>query len=219
MNRRSSLKRAFTLMELMLSLSILSVIGLTVGSVAAALSHAQSHTDNLSESVQSARSGLLAVESYVRKAKLVTAVETNGLVLWLGDANDDGRINVGELAMIRLDEASGEVGVSSLTFSKDTSPVTLEALNASRSLTAVDEVSDVSRELGRGIYVGYLSETTLATNVRQFQVVPDAPPPLTRLVGLRITVGDRADRQIALTSSVRLRDDETANVGSYMNAE
>ncbi|HET6428440.1 MAG TPA: hypothetical protein VFJ30_08525 [Phycisphaerae bacterium] len=215
MSRRSESTAAFTLMELMLALSITSVIGLTVGSVAVALSHAQSHTDQLSESVQSGRGGLLAIESHVRKAKLVTAVETNGLVLWLGDANADGKINVDELAMISHDGDSREVRLSKLSFPKTLSPTMLEMLNVSRTLSAVDTISDVSSELDRGIYVGYVAVSPLAINVARFEVVTDAAPPLSRLVGLRITVGTEGGRQVSLVSSARLRDDETANVSSY----
>jgi len=215
MNRRSRSIRAFTLIELMLALSVMSVIGLTVGSVAVALSHAQSHTDALTESIQSGRSGLLAIQSYVRRAKLVTAVETNGLVVWLGDANEDGKINVSELAMIAYDSASRQVVVSELSF-PDTLPGAMrEALNIPRTLASVDDNDKVAREFDRGLYVGYLAKTPLATNVEQFEVVTDEAPPLSRLVGLRITVGAAADRQITLTSSVRLRADATADVPSY----
>ncbi|MHC4715674.1 MAG: PulJ/GspJ family protein [Planctomycetota bacterium] len=207
--------KAFTLLELMLSLSVISVMGLTVASVAAALSYAQSHTDEVSESVHSGRSGLLTIESYVRRAKLVTAVQATGMVLWLGDANDDGQINVAELAMVQYKGQAREVRLSRVIFPANLAPDTLELLNTPKALSSVDEMDEVTDEFDRGIYAGYLTTMPLATNVEEFTVATDVAPPLSRLMLLRIKVGHSSDRQIQMTSSTRLRADETANVEAY----
>lgn len=218
--RRSSKKtKALTLVELMMSLAMMSIIGVTVATVAAALSHAQSHTDEINENTQSARSGLLVIESYVRKAKLVTAVDTDGLAVWLGDANQDGMINIDELAMIRYDSQSRQVKLSKVSFPLNMSDAMVSILNTPKALSTVASTADVSGEFSREIYVGYLSENVLATDVDSFEVVPDTAPPLSRLVLLRIKVGESADRQVALTSSAKLRADDTANAANYEGEE
>ena len=214
--RRSSKKtKALTLVELMMSLAMMSIIGLTVATVAAALSHAQSHTDEISENIQSGRSGLLAIESYVRRAKLVTAIDTDGLVVWLGDSNQDGKINADELAMIKYDSQARQVKLSKVSFPLNMAEAMVSVLNTPKDLSTVASTADVSGEFSRGIYVGYLSENVLATDVDSFEVVPDTAPPMSRLVLLRIKVGESADRQVALTSSVKLRADDTANAANY----
>ena len=59
-------RRAFTLVELVLALAVLSVLGLTLAGVAVAVSSAVEHTEEYHHSLQSSRVGVAQLQRDVR---------------------------------------------------------------------------------------------------------------------------------------------------------
>jgi len=199
-------KRAFTLAELVMALSLTAVIALAAATLAGALSSAHGQTDAMSGAIQSGRTAMMSLDASLRKAKLVAAADGSRLVLWTGDANGDERINVNELVLLTSQPASHTVERWEVVFPASMAPALLEALNVQRDLADVDAVDDVTALLEQAVYQDYLIKTILATDVVDFQVVADQTAPLSRLLLLRLRVGPTG-QQIALTNSVRLRAD------------
>jgi hypothetical protein len=111
--------KALTLAELILAIGIAAVVAGAVAVLAAGLSHAHARTEALRETVHSMRMGMMRLERALRTAKLVTAAETGRLVVWTGDANGDGQINVDELLLLGHDADAGTLVSRQLVFPED----------------------------------------------------------------------------------------------------
>lgn len=203
--------KGFTLSELVLAVSITAVIGLAVVSVAVALSHAHSHSDVMTESIQSARAGMLSMEASIRRARLVAGMDTGTVVLWLGDAYEDKQINLDELVVVRYLPDNDTIEHWQVIFPEGMSEATLSALNVTRTLAQAGDPSAVLDLMSQTIYADSLSTRVLATGVDDFQAVMDAAPPFSRIVLLRVAVGP-PDQRIKLTNAARLRADAVDSV-------
>ena len=198
-------------MELLSSLMIIALIGAVIASVSAALSNAQSHSDTLTEVIQSGRSGTMQLGAKLRKAKLITAASTNEMVLWSIDANNDKQINVDEIMLVQYVPHKQIVERWQITFPDTLSPILRKILNKPQQLSNLTSIDNVRELLNRSIYSRYLSKETLITNVLDFKISVNPTPPMTRLVLMRLTVGK--DRQrITITNAVRLRADMTDSI-------
>ena len=206
--------KGFTLTELMLAICIMSVIGLAVATVASGLSNAYGITDTLEDSIQSARSALMNLESTIRKSKLVLAKSSSGVALWTGDANEDGEVNLDEIVLVQRIDADRTLRMSQVVFSASLSREIVEATNEKKQLYQVNTIGEVSNVLGSGSVAGMQVSRVLAGDVESFEVATDATPPWSRLVNLRLTTGSD-DQQITLTSSTHLRADAVDSVVSY----
>ena len=211
MKRLINNSTGFTLVELLSSLMILALIGAVIASVSAALSNAQSHSDTLTEIIQSGRSGTMQLGAKLRKAKLITAASTNEMVLWSIDANNDKQINVDEIMLVQYVPHKQIVERWQITFPDTLPPILRKILNKPQQLSNLTSIDNVRELLSRAIYSRYLSKETLITNVLGFKISANPTPPMTRLVLMRLTVGK--DRQrITITNAVRLRADMTNSI-------
>jgi len=127
-------KKAFTLAELLMALSLTAVIALAAATLAGALSSAREQTDAMAGAIQSGRAAMMNLDASLRKARLVTAAEANSLVIWTGDANEDERINVNELVLLTSQPASQTVERWEVFFPDSLSLKLLDSLNVRRDL-------------------------------------------------------------------------------------
>ena len=197
---------AFTLVELLMAVTITAMIGMAVVAVSSALSSAKASTDSMVEAVSSGRYAMRSIAADVRKAALVTAADDDGMVIWTGDDNGDGQINLDELVLIRPDDEH-TVERLQVVFT----PAAPASLNISKTLEKVTDVDNIRKLLIDKKYSDYLSRRTLAVDVSNFEVVTDESPPIPQLVLIRLTVG-QVPQQITLTNTARLRADATGYV-------
>jgi type II secretory pathway pseudopilin PulG len=203
--------QAFTLAELMIAMAITAVVGLTVVTVASALSYAHGQADAVREAVQSARTGLLRTEACLRKSQLVTAADADAFACWTGDLNEDRAINVDEIVVIRYQPASRTLQQRQVVFPPTLAPALVEALNVTKTLAELTGTAQADGVIAQPLYANYVSTVVLATDVDGFEVVPDAAPPFTRLLLLRLVSGQGTQR-LQLTSAARLRADAVDSV-------
>jgi Tfp pilus assembly protein FimT len=204
-------KKAFTVGELLIAMSITAVVGLAVATVAGALSRAHAQAESARDAVQSGRAGMARIEAVLRRAKLVTAAPVNQLVCWMGDANQDRQINLDELVMIGYVPDERTVELRRVIF-PDTLPADLvNALNVQRKLYECVDPDEIAGLMEEALYDPYRLSVVLADDVEDFRVSVDAPAPFTRLVIVRMTVGALTD-QIVLSNAVLLRADAVGNV-------
>lgn len=207
-------RTAFTLAELVLAIALISVVGLSVATVASALANAYRQTDTMKESIQSGRSAMMNVASMIRKAKLLVAKSNGALAIWTGDANGDDAINVDELVLIRCVQDSRTVESTRVAFPGTMPREIVMALNEAKQLLEVDTIGEVRDTMNSATLANHRSSRVLASDVHSFSIETDVDPPYTRLALIRITVGP-PDQRIALTSSVHLRADAVDQVVTY----
>ncbi len=204
--------KAFTLPELMISLSIMAVIGLAVATVASALSKAYQETNDLEQTVQSGRLAITHLESSIRKGKLVVASSSSHLGLWIGDANGDGAINVDELIHFRHVEDDRTVVSRRIVFPASLPDSVVLALNEKKDLKDLNKISKIDAIISSATLANYRQTNVLATDVQTLILKIDERPPHGRLVSIQMTIGDTDGQQIAFDSCVTMRADAVEDI-------
>lgn len=203
--------RAFTLPELVLAISITAVIGLAAAGVAAALSSAHAQTSEMSQSIQSARTAMMRLQTLARKARLAPNCSGSQAVLWTGDGNCDGHINLAELVYVEYTPDDQMVRQWTVEFPADMALATRRALDVSVLLQQVVGAAYVRSLMSQAVYGSYLKKDILAVDVEDFSVQGEGPAPLTDVVRMSLSVGP-ANQRIALNNMVTLRSDVIDNV-------
>ena len=201
----------FTAVEVLLAMVVTSLVALTVTSVFMALSTAQQHCEDQYLYVQEARNTARYLQARLRKARLLTAADSSGMVLWAQDANANGLINVSELRVITYDAAARTLRESRVAFPDSLSADTRAALDVTKTVASLSVPANVKLALQQD-YAAYYQEETLAGRIRGFSVQPDAAAPMTRLVKVRLTIGSD-QRSMTLYASASLRADYTSHLG------
>jgi len=214
---RRSADKAFTLAELLMAVSITSIIALAVAAMATALGHAQSSTDSMREAIQSARIGVLRMGDTLRTSKLVTCASSDRLIAWTGDANDNDEINLSELVMFRYQPDDDTIEQWQILF-PDSMPAPQRAvLDITRTLSQAVNGSGIENTMSRATYASYLVRPVLASSVNSFTMEASPGVPETAVVRLRVNVGEGV-QQITLNNTAGLRADATEYVEQSQGA-
>lgn len=192
-----------------MALAITAVIGLAIAGVAAALSSAYEHGEEYYSYLQNGRVASVRLQQDLRQARLITAASDTSVVLWLADRNEDGQMQLSELGSIYHDANTHELVERTTVFPETMAPSVRQVLDF---VVALSDVTDPSVATGDPVYPSYDSIRILASNVSDFRVYADPPPPLSRLVKFRLTVGS-GDRVFTTYGAANLRVDKTAYVG------
>ena len=199
---------AFTLTELLVSLAIMGMIAAAVAGLSVALSSASEHGRDRHLYIQEGRVAMRNLESYLKKARLVTATDGSTMVLWMEDTNGDELINATEIGVFELDGGSGEVYLNRIVYPDSWGRGVHHAMDYRLQLYDVTNAGSVSAWIGRS---SYRQKTVLAGQVTSFETTASPAAPLGELVGLQLTVGS-GERTIVFRSAVRLRADWTHRV-------
>ncbi len=192
----------FTLVECLLALSITAITALAVAGVSAALSNATRHGTELTRASQTARGVMRRVQSRLRSSGLIVATGEDRLLLWLGDANEDGQINASEICVVRRNAETDELCEYVVEFPDDMSGATREAMDVTVPLNGLITASAGVHESIESFSYGQCR--VLAENVTAFELQSPIEPPLARMVHIRLTVGE-ATEQIDLRAAGALR--------------
>lgn len=101
---KSGNRKAFTLVELLVSLIVVGILLSAVAAVAYALDNATAVGEDVAVKQAQLRHTTLHILDLVRTCRMICAAPDNDLVLWKSDENGDGRINVNELVYIEAGE-------------------------------------------------------------------------------------------------------------------
>lgn len=93
-------KRAFTLVELLVAMTVTGIILTAVAALAFALGTATDSTEDVSTKQAQIRFATLRIQELIRHSKLICFAGDNDIALWRADENNDGNINIGELIYI-----------------------------------------------------------------------------------------------------------------------
>jgi Tfp pilus assembly protein PilW len=93
-------RTAFTLIDLMVALCVVSIVMAAVASLAYAMGTANDASDDASTKQAQLRCATLRIGEMIRNCRLIISNADNNLAIWKADYNNDGQINLGEVAYI-----------------------------------------------------------------------------------------------------------------------
>ncbi len=198
-------RSGFTLIEMTMAMVVMSVIGLTVGGVAMALSTAQNSSQDYYQCIQTGRVSMLRLQDLLRRAKLVTDVSDTGLVIWESDANGDGAINLPELKLVSWDGSSQQV-TRHCVKPPPGDPKLMYQVRVPLYLATFESWPGVRSGLA-----SMIEEVVLAENVESFSVRATPAAPRAKSISFQITIR-LGDRSLTLHDGVSLRADWTDRV-------
>ncbi len=103
-------RQAFTLIEVVMAVSIMSMIGLCIAGAAMALSTGYENGQDYYECIQTSRVTMLRLEEMLRNSLLVTdANNIGGLWVWREDTNGDKQMNTSEVSIISRDRLANRL--------------------------------------------------------------------------------------------------------------
>lgn len=195
-------RRAMTLVELVLGMSVLALVGLAVLSLATATTNAAAHSRERTDTIQASQIGMHRLEGLFRRAKLVPSADATRVVVWASDATDVGRINVSEVLVLEYAAGAG----------------TLTQHRA--KVGAQDPAVELSQLLNPAAVLPWLSSgrqvetAVLLDGLTSCTIQPDAAPPLTGGVNIRFDRG-QGETALRLACGARLR----ASAAAYVERE
>jgi len=162
--------KAFTLVELLVTLVVTGIILSAVATLAFAMSSATRDSDDTIFKEAQLRQARLRIGELIRNCKLICAAPGNDLVVWQADPNNDGDINVRELVYIERGDDLNTLRLCQF------SPAAADAVTLQSLAAATTKESLVSQ----------YAETyaTLIPVCEDVQFHLDAAPPFTRRVTL-----------------------------------
>ena len=202
-------KAAFTLVELVIAMVIMAMIALSIAGVFTALSRAYANMDALDGNAQTSRVVLMRIQRTLSRARLVTGVTTDIVVYWVRDDNEDGGINLSELAVLKYDWDSETLTKHRVVFPESMDEATRELSDYRVSLmTAMDTVVTESFIVADAYY----TETVLAENVSQFYASTQPGCPKGRMISVKMVLGSGPE-SVTIRIAAALRLDKTADIG------
>jgi prepilin-type N-terminal cleavage/methylation domain-containing protein len=180
-----------TLIELMLALSLLSLVGICiVMMVKATADGTAGQTDGRRHLVRM-QSLEAQVASVVRPCSCILAAGTNYLVVWTGDGPDinlatNQTVNLSELAMFELDTNTQQLRLYRTTWPAGTTVAAMIAADATYAAS-----SNWYNAAQAAKSTGYFNGTLLANKVTSFNVTLDSGTPTAAMMAtLWITLND-----------------------------
>jgi len=191
----------FTLAELILAITITSMVAVAVAGATMALYSAYRRSEGFNDSLQTARAATRMLQAMVVEAQLITAVEPGGFAVWR-DTNGDDLINLTELVPVIHDPATNTIKKYIIEYPPEWSQEMRDSCDYSivlKDATDLDEV--VNRITGDAHH----RIVTLAENIETFAVYARAPGPVNTF--LETTVQAKTDsRAITLTTGATMED-------------
>lgn len=204
---RTGKTKAFTLLEMMIAMTITAITGLAVAAATVALTRAHQETEGFYRSLQTARSAMLRIQRTVQGSKLITASTTHVVVLWFADINENRRINAEEVMLLIFDPNDREIRVVHKVFPE----AVRDAMNVEVLLDTLTSVGLAKSEV---LPSPYAQTTVLASDATDFCALTTPGPPLATRVDILLSVGSGRGL-VTLRSSAAPRGPKTAQVEFY----
>ncbi len=169
-------KKAFTLVELLITMVVTGILLSAVATLAFAMSSASRSSDDTILNEALLRQTRLRIGELIRTCKLICAAPGNDLAIWQADTNDDGQINVSELVYIERGAGLNTLQLCQFSIGQN-DPVELSALAS--AATKADLVSTYAE-----------THVRLIPTCQNVQFGLDTAPPRTRRVTVSFDLGE-----------------------------
>jgi prepilin-type N-terminal cleavage/methylation domain-containing protein len=182
--------KAFTLVELMVTLVITGILLSAVATLAFAMSNGSRAGADAAQSQAQLRLGTLRVLDLIQNCRMILTASATELAIWRSDENGDGHINVNELTYLQCNGSQNTVSMTQ--FSSAGNP---EITFSSGSLSS-DKATLVSGHSG--------TEVSLIPDCTNVLFTCDAAPPLTQQVTISFGLAeDGISRGYEVTVTLR----------------
>jgi hypothetical protein len=185
MRTRRRPKFCFTLMEVILALTITAGACTATGMLLNAVANAWHTNEGISDAVNTARNGMLRIRSYIEKARFLGNCNGTGLLLWSQDGDKDYQIDYCEMILIRYQSAAKKVELVDVYFPPGTPQSDIEARKTHLTYVDISSTQSVATILDAD---SYRRVRTLAEDVDQFSINLDNASPLARYVTISLQV-------------------------------
>ena len=188
MNRIRNIK-AFTLVELMVTLAITGIILSAVATLAYAMSGAARAAGDTALSQAQLRLGALRVLDVVQNCRMVLTASDTELAIWRSDYNKDGHINVNELVFLDCTAAHDRLNM-------------VRSNSADNPVTFSGGILSVSQADVMNSYAGV--SQPLLSECGSVRFACDVAPPSTRRVTISFELTqDNVVRQFEIEATLR----------------
>ena len=189
-------KNGFTLVELLVALTVTSIILAAVATLAYALGNVNDSTNDTSQKQAQVRYATLRISELLKNGKLICGTADNDVAIWRADDNSDAKINPGEL--VYLEAGSSRNYLKLLEFPSVTSPIPVALSNILNGTAKASLISSYDERR--------IAMIPVCSNV-QFVATP-APPytklPYTKFVTVSFNlVEDGTTHRYEITGALR----------------
>jgi type II secretory pathway pseudopilin PulG len=161
-------RAGFTTVELLVALTVCSIVLTAVASLAYALGSAGRSTDEISAHQMALRCATVRITDLVKHSVMAFATPDSEIALWTGDDNNDGLINGSELVYVLttaeslrlLDFPGQNLSVTIDNIETGVAKTTLVSNTDERYMTILPECSNVQFNLTDGTFVSILLDLT-----------------------------------------------------------
>ncbi|MCY2924106.1 MAG: prepilin-type N-terminal cleavage/methylation domain-containing protein [Planctomycetota bacterium] len=190
----------FTIAEVLMALSVASVIALAAGGVATGLSYSYQHQDDYRQSVQDASGIIREMRMQVSKAQLITGVWGTAVAIWT-DTNADMKETMSEMVLIQYNSAAKQLTETRLIFPAGWTQTQITAQDTNITFNEAMQLAKVLEKFGQNTYAQTL---VLAEDVQAFSVTGAATGSNNNVIQVSATVSTGA-KQISIRSQMGLR--------------
>ncbi len=185
-------KHGFTLIEVILALTITAGACTATAMLLNAVANTWSTNDGISDAVNTARNGMLHVRSYIENARFLGIRDGTCLLLWSGDLDGDTQPDYYEMTLIRYQSADKKIELVDIYFPPGTPQSEIDTRKRNLAQSEYSTTTAVITEMSGD---SYARVRTLAENVDQFSITLDNPSPNARYVTLSMTVSRKGTSQ------------------------
>lgn len=178
-------KNGFTLVELVIALTISAIVLTAVATFAYAMSTADTDSDDISRRQAQIRFATLKVSDLIKHCRLICEVSSYDMALWKADNNGDGQINARELVYIEWEANSGSIRLTEFSPPLADGGMTI----------SLDMITNGSAK--NFLYSYYPAvHTVLLSDCQKVSFLIDYYPPWTRLAVVDFVLNDSNQYQI-----------------------
>ncbi len=190
----------FTIAEMLMALTVASVIALAAGGMAMGLSYSYQHQDDYRQSVQDASGVVREVQSLVSKAQLITGAWGTAVTVWT-DANADMKASLSELTLLQYDSTAKTLAETKLIFPAGWTQAQITAADTNMTMTEASTFATIQSMFTQNTYA---QKSVVAEDVQAFSAVGKAAGANNNSIEVSVTVGTGAKR-VTLRSAMTLR--------------
>lgn len=169
--KRRGSRRGLTLVELLVAMTVTSIVLSAVTTLAFAMGRANNSTSDMALKQSQIRFATLKISDVIRHGRLVCGMSGNELAIWSSDSNGDNQININELVLIERGSGEDYVGLCEFGAS-ETSVISIGGIGG----LDADDYSN--------------SRVRLVPDCANVEFLFDVSPPDTRLVSISFDISE-----------------------------
>jgi len=192
--KTTSNKKAFTLVELLITMVVTGILLSAVATLAFAMSSASRSSDDTILNEAQLRQTRLRIGELLRTCKLICARVGNDLVIWSGDPNRNNQIDVNEVVYLEYDSLNHILKLREFVVGPEDNVDVLTALELPEAGVLAElgkaQTKNALIEKYSDPGLGCMRQAVMLRKCSDVSFVLDAEPPRTRRVTVSFKLGE-----------------------------